>query len=110
MFRVRHALLGGAGTSKQLDAWFDAYRKNQPLKGDDVQVLRLTHTGLDMWTKVDGWQKLAQHQFAIGTGGKAARAAMAAGASAARAVRICCDIDSNTGGPARTYRLKSKEV
>jgi len=106
IFRIRGALLGGAGGSKQLDAWFNAYRKNQPLKGDEIHVLRLHPNGkIDNWYKADGWSKVEQKQFAIGTGGNIARGAMAAGATCARAVKISSDIDAETGGPVRTYRL-----
>lgn len=108
VFRVRGELLGGGGTARYLDQWFAAYRRNKPLPkpiASDVIVLRLSDKGIHVWSSVDDWMQIEQAQFAIGTGGKAARAAMAAGASCARAVRIACDIDASTGGPVRTYRL-----
>ena len=68
-------------------------------------MLRLSASGLDCWTQADGWHPIEQRHFAIGTGAFVARGAMAAGASCAAAVRIAADIDANTGGPVRIYRL-----
>jgi hypothetical protein len=107
IFRIKGTLVGGAGTSKYLDKWFEAYRKGLPLpKAGDVSIIRLSSKGIDCWNTADGvWILIEQKQFAIGTGGKTARGAMAAGASCAKAVRIACDIDATSGGRVRTYRL-----
>lgn len=105
VYRIRGELLGGAGSTKQLDTWFKAYRKNGKLAGNDVLILRLSRAGISCWNITDGWHPIEQRQFAIGTGAAAARGAMAAGVSCRHAVRLACDIDANTGGPIRTYRL-----
>lgn len=107
VFRIKGTLVGGAGSTKYLDRWFEAYRAGKPLpKTGDISIIRLSVKGIDCWSAADdGWIPIEQRHFAIGTGGKTARGAMAAGATCARAVRIACDIDATSGGPVRTYRL-----
>jgi ATP-dependent protease HslVU (ClpYQ) peptidase subunit len=105
VWRVRGALLGAAGSIDHIKLWMDAYRANKTLPKHDVHILRLSVTGIDCWTVHDGWHSVDQPQFAIGSGGKAARAAMAAGATCKRAARIACDIDASSGGPIREYKL-----
>jgi hypothetical protein len=103
VFRVKGDLIGLAGDLVTINKWLEAYRKGSPLKGD-VTALRLSSTGLSTWTSPDKWTD-AGRAFAIGSGGKAARAAMAAGATCRQAIRIVCDIDAGTGGPARQYKF-----
>lgn len=107
VWRIRGGLVGVAGNLDESKVWLDALRANKTLPKKDLTVLRLTPSGIECWTAVDGWHRIDQRQFAIGTGGKAARAAMAAGATCRQAVRIVCDIDANTGGRVRSYRLRS---
>ncbi len=105
VFRVHGSLVGIAGDVDHIIAWRTALKANKPLPKVDVTVLRLGTQGLDCWTSGDGWHKVEAKQYAIGGGGKAARGALAAGASCAKAVRIAAGIDAQTGGPVRTYRL-----
>jgi hypothetical protein len=114
IFRIRGDLLGGAGTTKILDAWFDAYKAGEGLSKirGDIHILRLKKNGkIDEWSENNGWSDIEQPQFSIGTGGQAARAAMAAfvkatgSANCAKAVRIVSDVVADCGGPIRTYRL-----
>lgn len=105
VWRVRGALLGAAGDVNHIHEWLTAYKANKPLPKRDIHVLKLSATGMDCWTSMDGWHSVDQPEFAIGSGGKAARAAMAAGATCKRAARIACDIDASSGGPIREYRL-----
>lgn len=104
IWRVRGELIGLAGDLDLCAVWLDAYRKGKPLKAN-VAAIRLGSKGIDCWDLVNGWIHAHQYQFAIGTGGKAARAAMAAGASCAAAVKIVVSIDATSGGPVRSYRL-----
>lgn len=46
--------------------------------------------------------------YAHGSGFRIALGAMAAGASAEKAVRICCNLDDSTRGPIRVERLGDK--
>lgn len=110
VFRVRGTLIGCAGTLSQITAWVKAHRRAEvvePPDGiDDVTVLRLTQRGLDAWTAADGWTKLVEKRFAIGSGGVAARAALEAGADVRTSVRIAIRVGVGSGGPVRTYRLR----
>jgi ATP-dependent protease HslVU (ClpYQ) peptidase subunit len=107
VFRVRGALVGAAGDLREIVRWLEAYRKKRDLPDDlSITVLRLSADGLHTWTAADGWLPVDEPRYAIGSGGKCARGAMAAGASCREAVRIAATIDAGTGGPVRTYRLK----
>jgi hypothetical protein len=107
VYRVRGALLGFAGGVREWSDWLAAVRKspNDPPLIDDLMVLRLSAAGLHTWNSTDGWLPVDEPRYAIGTGGKCARGAMAAGATCREAVRIATSIDANTGGPVRVYRL-----
>ena len=107
VWRIHGSLIGLAGDLNHIGFWRAALKANKPLPKHDVTVLRLSKSGIDCWTAADGWHEVHDKQFAIGTGGKAARGALAAGATCAQAVRIAADIDANTGGPVRTYRLNN---
>ena len=109
--RVRGELIGLAGDLDQINLWLKVYRAgrltDRPEKtAPDVDALRLSARGLDTWNRHEGWIPVPD-RWAIGTGGKCARAAMAAGATAQRAVKIAIEIDANTNGTVRTYRLKA---
>lgn len=105
VWRVRGALYGCAGRFKPIQAWLEALRVDKPLpRVQELTVLRLQRGGLAVWDGTNGWVECGS-TFAIGSGGKAARGALAAGASCARAVRIARDIDAETRGQVRTYRL-----
>jgi ATP-dependent protease HslVU (ClpYQ) peptidase subunit len=106
VFRVRGELIGMAGELKDCQPWLQAYRRGKDLSQltTSVNALRLGPAGLHAWDSADGWLPVG-HQYAIGSGGVAARAAMATKATVAVAVRIACTIDANSGGRVRTYRL-----
>lgn len=107
--RVRGALFGFAGGVRDAADWLAAVRKapnDDPPQIDDLTVIRLSAEGLHTWNSTDGWLPVGEPRYAIGSGGKCARGAMAAGASCKEAVRIAATIDANTGGPVRVYRLK----
>lgn len=112
VFRVRRGLVGLAGDLDDVRQWLDLYRRRQipeagaPRSAPNVSVLRLTlERGLETWANSEGWIPVPD-RWAIGSGGKCARAAMAAGATPQRAVRIAIDIDAGTNGAVRTYRLR----
>jgi len=107
VFRIRGALIGFAGELGHIEevrAWFRTDFKG-PTPDGSVTALILRPSGLFCWTAADGELRLHEKQFAIGTGGQAARAAMLAGADPTRACRIACTIDAGSGGRVRTYRL-----
>jgi hypothetical protein len=114
IFRINGDLLGGAGTGKVLTAWFKEYKSGRGLSKirGDISILKLGKDGkLSEWSETNGWSEVEESQYAIGTGGQAARAAMAAfikatgKAECAKSVRVVSDIVADCGGPIRTYRL-----
>lgn len=111
VFRIRGALIGFAGALGEIEMaceWFKAeFAGAFPDVG--VTALILRDRTLSTWTFHDGEILVRQPQFAIGTGGQCARAAMAAGADCIKAVRIACAIDANSGGRLRVYRMPDME-
>lgn len=108
VFRIRGALIGFAGDlDKIADAlrWFRAEMSGKAPTGDVAAIILHGH-GIEVWTPTDGLLKMDERQFAIGTGGPCARAAMMAGADPAKAVRIATQIDAGSGGRVRAYRLE----
>lgn len=109
VFMVRGELVGFAGGIREWQRWLEAWRASpgkQLPRFSTLTVLRLTHDGIHSWTAPDGWLPVQESKYAIGSGGKCARGAMAAGASCKEAVRIAGTIDAGTGGPVRQYRLR----
>ncbi len=109
VWRFRGELYGFAGNHKDIMAareWFKRGATGATPAGN-VTALILSAKGIFTWAPPDGMFKCVEPQFAIGTGGKAARAAMLAGASCRDAVRIACKIDAESGAPARVYRLET---
>lgn len=111
--RVRGELVGLAGGVADIALWLEAWQlapmavHRGELKNNGATVLLLNDHGLLTWEATNGWTPIEQHQFAIGSGGVAARAALAAGATCSRAVAIAKTIDAGTRGPVRLYRLKA---
>jgi hypothetical protein len=105
VFTVRGELFGFCGTLSDIDPWLKAWEAERPLPKAKLSVLRLNEAGLHTWEGGDNWTRLRETRFAMGTGGKCARGAMAAGASCREAVRIATTIDADSGGPVRQYKL-----
>lgn len=109
VYRVRGELLGFCGDLGAWTVWLAEWRAGElrkSLKRDQVNVLRLSRSGLSTWDSVNGWCALQNTRYAIGTGGHAARGAMAIrGVTLQQAVRAACTIDPGSRGPVRTYRL-----
>lgn len=107
VFRINGSLVGFAGslaTIGEARAWMAGKRSRPP--SSDVSALILSGGRLRAWTPVDGYVDVPR-RFAIGTGGKAARAAMLAGASCVRAVAIAREVDAGTSGRTRVYKLRT---
>jgi hypothetical protein len=102
--RVRHELIGLAGDLTACRQWLAAYKKDETLKRFSVVAIRLGKKGVSVWNNSDEWHEV-QKRFAIGSGGVAARGALATGATAQQAVRAAITIDANSGGRVRTRRL-----
>lgn len=105
VFRVRGDLVGFAGVLADIQAWLADYRKRRdPPARLEVCAIRLSGGQIHTWTRGE-WCAMAEKQFAIGTGGVAARAAMKHGASAREAVKTAISLDAGSFGPVRTYRI-----
>ena len=107
VWRVRHELIGLAGDLCELEAWIHAYKAGDKPKGKPY-ALRLSSTGLAVWTSADGWTPIRERQWAIGSGAAYASGAMAFGATPAQAVRFAITKDVGSGGRVRTYRLDTR--
>lgn len=108
VYRIGDALVGFAGTFKDITnalEWFASGREGKA-PGGDVTALILTRGRIETWKPSDGFMHEQSPQFAIGSGSACARAAMMAGADCAKAVRIACKIDANSGGRVRVYKLE----
>lgn len=77
-----------------------------PLPKDCGRVVEIRRTGKIIVHEGGGSYPLRERSFSYGSGSDAARGAMLAGASAARAVRIASKVDINTGGRVRILALK----
>lgn len=109
VFRHKGTLIGYAGEialAIKVHAWIRAGMRGKKPTGD-VTALLLSASGISVWNPTDGLIAMEERQFAIGTGGTCARAAMLAGADIAKAVRIATQIDAGSGGRVRTYRLET---
>ncbi len=76
----------------------------EPQKGY-AGFLILTKDGIFTCDETCFVEPVKRSFHAVGTGAGPAIAAMMCGKSAAEAVQIACDVDSNSGGPVRVYKL-----
>lgn len=105
VFRVRGDLVGFAGDLADIQEWLAAYRKKREPKRSGISVLRLSASGqIHTWT-LGQWCEMSEKQFAIGSGGVAARVAMDMGATCRQSVLKAIKFDAGSFGPVRTYRL-----
>jgi ATP-dependent protease HslVU (ClpYQ) peptidase subunit len=105
VYRIGGELIGFAGDWDLIlraKDWFKKGKKGTPPKGE-VSALVLNGK-ITTWEPENGFMDQG-NQFAIGTGGAAARAAMMAGSDVKTAVKIACRIDAMSGGPVRAYKL-----
>lgn len=109
VWRINGALVGFAGNLDAIEAT-KAYLlsgcQGKPPAAADASALVLDNGKVSTWTRLDGFVP-APGRYAIGSGGKAARAALEAGASATRALAIARNIDATTSGRTRIYKQKA---
>lgn len=106
VFRIRGELFGFAGNLDEIQTAVDTLRAGEDPRGvPTIRALILAPSGLYTWDPTNGRIRLLDKQYAIGTGGQAARAAMMMGATPAKAVAVTCSIDANCSGRARVYKL-----
>ncbi len=108
VWRIKGKLCGFAGDLDEIILvrwWMARGMKGEKPPVSNVQVLLMGDKQLISWTPTDGFIDVPR-RYAIGSGGMAARAALAAGKSPAEAVAIAREIDAGTHGKTRTYRLQ----
>lgn len=113
-YHGQDALAAGAGTvsfSRSVIEWLNmgAPADNKPeMPGPDDSFTVLVVTEAGLFTYVDSLTPVAlgQLQWALGSGGEYALGAMAAGASAKRAVEIACALDVSSGMGVDTLTLR----
>ena len=105
------ATAGEAAAGELFVEWFGSTKEASEMRDSfvlgqaDFTILIVTEDGL---FEADKWCKLSpvkEDVYAIGSGSKVALGAMAAGASAARAVEIACKYDPYSAAPIHTMRL-----
>lgn len=76
---------------------------------DSVVGIVLKDDGIYIWSQGDPEpERIEAEQFAVGSGGKAARAAMVMGADVVKAVEIACQVDAMYSSlPVQILRLKN---
>lgn len=111
--RIAGCLYGAAGDSSDCDKFIGwakrSCRGRRPRVAESFQALALTPDGLFFFdTNLHPMQM--KQPFAIGSGSKAARAAMIAGADIRRAVEIACEVDAGSSLPVQTFHLKEEKT
>ncbi len=111
IFRLKDgSLFGWSGDNEGgmllLRALQDGKKFTLPESINDLAGIRILPKGQIYWTEGYLWQRWGEPFFAIGTGGKYARAAMMAGANAVTAVKVGIASDAHSGGRVQTLRLR----
>lgn len=119
--RVGNALIGVAGNFTDCRDFIDWYAAGADRKALPefrtygvensvaIEALVAAPDGLTIWTEHFQPDPVAGEFWAVGSGAKAAIAAMYMGADAAEAVRIAALVDVKTGGDVQMERLEDKK-
>ncbi len=100
------AFCGSMIFSAAIQAWLQSGEGSKPAYGTDVTGILVEADGAIWVVNGDGDRaQLNAPYVASGSGRIAALGAMAAGASAERAVEIACELDAYTRGPVQMERL-----
>lgn len=101
-------LFGYAGNVEEGQRLYEAVKKKELIKLNDVQALVVEVDGKVYYFEGRAWVFYPDQYTAIGTGADFAIAAMDQGATAVEAVRAACKRDSGSGGRVRSVRLKKR--
>lgn len=111
--RIDGTLYGTAGDSVDCEKFLQWISDGRPepkpkLSKDEFNALGLNETGL-YW--FDAKLHPVQHHepFAIGTGAKAARAAVLCGKNLEKAVEIACKVDHGSNLPVQVYHVNDQK-
>lgn len=109
--RHNGALYGAAGESADCDAFFEyasrGCKGRRPKVSENFSGLALTTKGLFLYDCHLRPMRMKK-QFAIGSGAKAARAAMLCGKSVREAVEIACEVDADSSLPVEVFQLNEE--
>jgi len=108
VFRVGDELVGCAGDVKHWRdflRWYQGGKKGARPKGAEYTALILRKDGLWQFDSNGLEMRIERGFHAIGSGEKAAIAVMLAGHSTREAVEIACQVDAESGGEVRAYKL-----
>lgn len=113
IFAVKGGYAGYCGhvhVGLKIIEWLQNQRKKKPefTETDTASVLILDAEGLAYVDTTLRIMRLRESQYAIGTGGMAARAAMLCGRDPQSAVEIACKIDPNSKTPIDMAKLKTR--
>lgn len=105
-----YATAGDAVDGERFYEWVRGGRRGRKPKLDEdgFNALVLNKSGL-YWLDCKLHPMEMKLPFAIGSGGKAARAAMLAGADIVRAVEIVCSIDAGSALPVQIWHLDERK-
>ena len=108
--RVNHSLIGCAGDCGQIELFLKWFRRGgrKPKLTNEFSALELDAEGIWLWDKGLTRYPPGQEYHAIGTGAKAALAALLMGANAVRATEVACEVDDGSGGPIQVYKLEGE--
>lgn len=118
--RVKRMIVGACGHGGDCSRFLDWAQRDfkapapkwkcEPDDEESVFALILKPDGLYAFVQTDPEpEKMNEEFFAIGSGGKAARAAMLMGADPVKAVEIACTVDDNSGLPLQILHLNEKK-
>lgn len=107
--RIDGTLYGCAGDAIWAEKFYDWIRRGRKgrkpkLDEDEFNALALNANGL-FWFDHKLHPMQMKEPFAIGSGGKTARALMIAGVDIMRAVEITCEVDAGSSLPVREYHV-----
>jgi ATP-dependent protease HslVU (ClpYQ) peptidase subunit len=109
VWRIRHALIGCAGTVAEIEAFVEWYRAGMEGRSrfPSVSALVLSREGLLHFAGSDMPIHVQSGREAVGSGAMAALAAYEAmgWTDPRRAVAIVCKHDAGSRGPVRVYRV-----
>lgn len=120
IFRIGQSLFGTAGHGGMtlvMVEWLKGARSRMALykqwgdyDRDEVELLELNPSGLFVWT---GWgipERVHLDRYAIGSGRKAARAAMGKGDDPEAAIKVALEYDIYTAAPVQVEYLLPPEL
>jgi hypothetical protein len=108
ILRVGNAIIGTAGSSKDTPmfcAWYVDQDKKKPKLGNDFQGMVLRPDGVYLYDANCDPVRVERGFHAIGSGEKAALAAMLCGKRPKDAVEVACKVDAASGLPVHVLRL-----